>query len=195
MFGKSLRGCITRCLLPIPGSQGTSTSFPLSTNLRQGYVSWSIHVWYAPETDCPVKVALLVISACGFNMRLRWDESPTRDHLSNSVDDTIVTVSTTLLGKLLFPSWVFNIPTKGCVFIIILHHYAVFRAKNIDFAESRLRLMISKHFWTPRFQTRSGNSRMIVNSMAPSVMRTSLFLHDSLLLVSKKVQKVLISTN
>ncbi|KAK7677523.1 hypothetical protein QCA50_019529 [Cerrena zonata] len=59
------------------------------------------------------RVALLVISACGFNMRLRWDESPTRDHLSNSVDDTIVTVSTTLLGKLLFPSWVFNIPTKG----------------------------------------------------------------------------------
>ena len=46
-------------------------------------------------------------------MRLRWDESPSPDKLTNPIDATIVTVSTTLMEKMIFPSWLFNLPIEG----------------------------------------------------------------------------------
>ncbi|CAL1705399.1 unnamed protein product [Somion occarium] len=59
------------------------------------------------------RLALLVIAACGFNMHLRWDESPTRESLSNPIDTTIIIVSTSLLEKMVLPNWVFRLPIEG----------------------------------------------------------------------------------
>lgn len=70
-----------------------------------------------------MQLALLVISACGFNMRLRWDESPTRDTLSNPIDATIVTVSTTLLEKMVFPAWVFDLPFDGYGILTLVYSF------------------------------------------------------------------------
>ncbi|KAI0080522.1 cytochrome P450 [Panus rudis PR-1116 ss-1] len=68
------------------------------------------HHFFAAFNQFTTRLALLVISACGFNMHLKWNETPTREGLTNPVDSTIVTVSTSLLEKIALPSWAFKLP-------------------------------------------------------------------------------------
>ncbi|CAL1706656.1 unnamed protein product [Somion occarium] len=68
--------------------------------------------YFASFNQFTTRLALLVISACGFNMHLRWDESPTRKELTNPIDSTIVMVSKTVQEKVIFPNWVFRLPIE-----------------------------------------------------------------------------------
>ena len=60
----------------------------------------------------PVQLALLVIAACGFNMRLRWNEEGSSDGLTSPIDSAVVAVSSTLVERLNF-EWVFKLPIEG----------------------------------------------------------------------------------
>lgn len=60
-----------------------------------------------------LKLALLVIAACGFNMRLRWNEEGSSDGLASPIDNAVVTVSSTIVERLSFPEWIFRLPFKG----------------------------------------------------------------------------------
>lgn len=70
---------------------------------------FSSHVFLAHILD---KLALLVISACGFNMRLGWHEHGSSDGLSSPIDEAVVTVSSTIIERLNF-EWVFCLPIEG----------------------------------------------------------------------------------
>ncbi|EIN04150.1 cytochrome P450 [Punctularia strigosozonata HHB-11173 SS5] len=57
------------------------------------------------------RIALLVIAACGFDMRIGWDESPSYPGLHSTIDRMIVTVSSNLLFRILAPAWILSIPS------------------------------------------------------------------------------------
>ncbi|EIN04147.1 cytochrome P450 [Punctularia strigosozonata HHB-11173 SS5] len=59
------------------------------------------------------RMALLVIAACGFDMRIGWEESPSYPGLHSTIDQVIVTVSSNLLIRIVAPEWVLSIPSAA----------------------------------------------------------------------------------
>lgn len=62
--------------------------------------------------DVTTRLALLVIAATGFNMRIDWGDAPEMQGLRTSVDEMVMTVSATVLLRILAPDWLFNLPNR-----------------------------------------------------------------------------------
>ncbi|KAF7790325.1 hypothetical protein EIP86_001279, partial [Pleurotus ostreatoroseus] len=56
------------------------------------------------------RMALLVITTCGFNMQIPWEGYLKQDGLAEPVDTNIVTVADSLLLRLVLPKWVYKFP-------------------------------------------------------------------------------------
>lgn len=58
------------------------------------------------------RFALLIIAACGFNLRIDWDGELVKEGLTQPLESTIVTVSKNLIPRLALPKWVYYLPIK-----------------------------------------------------------------------------------
>ncbi|THH28642.1 hypothetical protein EUX98_g5547 [Antrodiella citrinella] len=71
------------------------------------------HHYFPSVAKYTTRLALLVIAACGFNMRLQWNEEGSSDGLASPIDSAVVTVSSTILERLNFSEWIFRLPFEG----------------------------------------------------------------------------------
>ncbi|TCD64887.1 hypothetical protein EIP91_003463 [Steccherinum ochraceum] len=70
------------------------------------------HHFFKNIADFTTRLALLVIAACGFNMRLEWNEEGSSDGLTSPIDRAVVTVSSTIVQRLNF-AWVYKLPFES----------------------------------------------------------------------------------
>ncbi|KAJ3521984.1 hypothetical protein NM688_g8941 [Phlebia brevispora] len=58
------------------------------------------------------RLALLVITSCGFNLKVDWEGALMREGFDGPLDSTIVNVASGLLPRIIFPKWAFKLPLK-----------------------------------------------------------------------------------
>ncbi|TDL22841.1 cytochrome P450 [Rickenella mellea] len=59
-----------------------------------------------------LKVALFVISACGFGIPLSWNEPPLGEQRDMSIQESLRIISDSNLIKTILPKWLFSLPVK-----------------------------------------------------------------------------------
>lgn len=109
--GRSRALCTTRCWILRSGGLETTTSSHHQQVYHQGVCFILPTVAFLCST-C-LKLALLVIAACGFNMRLQWNEEGSSDGLASPIDNAVGTVSSTIVERLTFPEWIFRLYFGG----------------------------------------------------------------------------------
>ncbi|KAI0262510.1 cytochrome P450 [Gloeopeniophorella convolvens] len=66
-----------------------------------------------PVQDYTVRVALFVISACGFGLPFRWEEPPVNEDGSMGFQEAMRIWVDTVLLRVIAPKWVYKLPLKG----------------------------------------------------------------------------------
>lgn len=87
--------------------------------------------WSSPSTthvdvkavqDYTFKVALSVITSCGFGINTRWDEPPMDENGRMSVQEALKRFTDNAMTYVIAPEWAFKLPVKSLVTFLFFEY-------------------------------------------------------------------------